>query len=296
MPHTMLTTLSIYVERQKRLGTPVERVTQTSATLADDMSPVFFLLPLQIPPRYAFIFPRNPSRSNSSSYCFSGERGGVIRVGGYVEEIEDLVRLHRLQTCILLVHNRRGDVDFETFSSWTNLFKCKGIHTSRSSPPEYHASRYVRLRPRPPTLVNIVRGIGVELVDDLLALCSFDTTIQAHKLHRRQKFLEHIVLYHIEHLLHLTEDESAMLSPLAFADLSLTTSEAPIPQSTRRSLRAPSFVVEEVALEIGQVAIVVLYNLWWKVIQYLFLETTEEEGKDLFMQGFDGKCTSFLLF
>jgi hypothetical protein len=58
---------------------------------------------------------------------------------------------------------------------------------------------------------GIVGRVRVELVDNVLTLLSRDRTVEAHELNARKQLLEHSGLNHVKHLLHLTEDESAML-------------------------------------------------------------------------------------
>jgi hypothetical protein len=58
---------------------------------------------------------------------------------------------------------------------------------------------------------DIIRRVRVELVDNVLALLGWNTTVQPHKLHTRQQLLKNVVLDHVEHLLHLTEDERTVL-------------------------------------------------------------------------------------
>lgn len=54
-------------------------------------------------------------------------------------------------------------------------------------------------------------GVGVERLDNGMALLRIRTSIQAHVRDRRHVLLEQVGLDDVDHLLHLTEDEDAVL-------------------------------------------------------------------------------------
>ena len=43
--------------------------------------------------------------------------GRIVRVGGDIEEVKNLIRLHGLETGVLLVHDSRSDVDLEALET-----------------------------------------------------------------------------------------------------------------------------------------------------------------------------------
>ena len=54
-------------------------------------------------------------------------------------------------------------------------------------------------------------GVGIERLNDSMTLVRVSASIQSHVCHGREVLLEEICLDDVQHLLHLTKDQHAML-------------------------------------------------------------------------------------